>query len=105
MKKTLQAALAVLLFTLVTSTAYAWWRADARVEVNPARVTGAVYNGLNRPIVCRGRVIGMLRSGHTLWSDAGGVVYPGRYAYVYVYTNDPYNPFVNGRADVQCRTR
>lgn len=104
MKKTLQAILAALAFTFATSTAYAWWRADAQIEVSPRRVVGAIYNGLDRPIVCRGRVVGLLRSGHTLWSDAGGVIYPGRSAHVYVYTNNPRNSFINGWADIRCRT-
>jgi len=105
MKKAVLAAIAALLLFFVTTTAYAWWQANVRVEVTSGRVVGAIYNGLDRPIVCRGRVIGQLRSGHRLWSDAGGVVYPGRVAYVFVYTNDLWNPFVNGWSNVRCRIR
>jgi len=91
--------------SFTAATAYAWYSANARVNVNPRRVSATVYNNLNRPIACRGRVVGQLSSGQTLWSDARGVIYPGRSAHVYVYTNDPYNQFVNGWSNIQCQMR
>ena len=104
MRKFLIAAFVLGLGLLTAIPAYAWFRAHAQVYVRPHRISAAVQNNQHHPMRCRGRVFGRLRSGHVIWSNIGGTVYPGRHMYAYVYTNDPYNSFVSGWANVQCRT-
>lgn len=106
MKKFLFALLATTLLVVGTSTiAYAWWTADARINASSSQVEAAVRNNLPRPIYCRGNVYGETASGHVLNAWMEGTIYPGRFGYVYVYTNDPYNPFVRGWANIRCQTR
>lgn len=80
-----------------------WWPVSANVTVTSRRVTAAVYNGYGRPIFCSGRAMGYTYWGQTLWSTMNVAIPPGRTAYVYVYSNDPRNPFVGGDGQIQCR--
>lgn len=105
MKKLIAALFGFTLLTLASSTAFAqWWSAQARVDVRQTVVQAVVYNGLDRPIYCQGYAYGRTYSGHTLNAWGSGGILPGRSATIYVYTN-PQNPFVNGWANIRCRTQ
>ena len=78
------------------------WNVNADVWVDRTTVKVGVYNRYGRPIYCQGRVAGYTYYGSTIWNSMSAGVTPGSYAYVYVYT-DPRDPFVDGRADIQCR--
>ena len=102
MKKLFITLAASLTILVATATACAWWQADARINVRRRIVEAAVYNGLPGPIYCQGYVFGRTYQGQVLNVRMAGFVPPGRYAYVYVYTNEM-NPFIAGWANIQCR--
>lgn len=77
---------------------------QASCQFNRAEGRCAVYNQWNRPIYCELRAQGQVASGAwgSVYEDA--TIYPGNYAYVSVYANNPqYDPIVNVRGSAQCR--
>lgn len=78
--------------------------AGIRVQTYQGQVSAEVYNQYNRPIICTGRVWGRAYNGAQVSSWMNRViVQPGAYAYVYVYTDAQYNPFVRGWSDIVCQ--
>jgi hypothetical protein len=104
MKKLLIAiALICGLFLPASSSAQTqWFSVHASGNVSPLEARVGVTNRWGRQIYCRGRVWGITRSGHYVYSNMNGWVYPGRTGWVYVYTSAP-NYFVSANGRIQCR--
>lgn len=96
--------LATLIALTATSTLARTFRGNARTYCDRTQCQVMVENYLNRPIYCRGGAQGITVNGQSVWSNMNTMIYPGQYAYVYVYTNN-YNPFRNVSHNIQCSTR
>jgi hypothetical protein len=76
---------------------------NAFVSVTPGLATVQVYNSYEGPVGCYGSVTAVTASGIPLTEnfviDTVGVA---SYGYAYVYTTNPYDPFVNGWAQAWC---
>ena len=102
MKKLLGILLIVMTFS---STAQAVWQSvNAQVRVNNSSVRAKVSNVWGNAIVCRGYAYAESYYGYYANSYMNNVViYPGRYAYVYVNANNPnQDPIVRGWANIEC---
>ena len=69
----------------------------------PAQGYCQVYNHTFRPLLCQIRTTGLYRNGMTYTSFNNTVVYPGMYAYSYVYSNNYFNPLVRTYGHANCR--
>jgi hypothetical protein len=99
----LRALVASHLFTLTTSAFAQFFPAQAFVTVFPARVSVQVYNPYYEPIVCSGQVFGQTMYGPVLnVFFLEQLMLAGQSSYATVVTN-PFNPFVNGWANINCR--
>lgn len=100
----LKALFVACLFVVLSSQAFAhWFPGQAFVSVNPGQVTAQVYNPHYEPIICTGQVFGQTYSGAVFTTYFAEQFMPaGHYRYAFVYTN-PYNPFVRGWANINCR--
>ena len=98
--------MAKLLLALLISFAPAlaqaqWFQVNANVTYSNYQATGAVYNQWSSAIYCQGQVTGVTYYGSYLYAWMDTVIYPGQWAYVYVYT-DASNPFVNAGGNINC---
>ncbi len=105
MKTVILAALVLGASVFAANKAEAYvFAANAQCQVNPAQASCVVANQLPTWIQCWGRVQAQTASGLYLWQNANMNVAPGTYQYVYVYSNNPYDPIVGAWADIRCRT-
>lgn len=92
------------LVALATITNVSAFRANADVYFDRTQGEVRVVNHLPMPIVCNGRAEGVTRNGMYVYSYMrNAVIYPGQFAYLYVYTNN-YNPFRAVRPRITCRS-
>lgn len=105
MKKLILIALALSasVFAANKAEAYYVFPANVQCQVNPAQASCTVENHLPYWVQCWGRVEAQTASGMFLWANANMSLAPGAYQYVYVYSNNPYDPIVGARANIQCR--
>jgi hypothetical protein len=95
--------LATLLSVIATSSFAYNFRAQARTYCDRTQCQVMVTNTLPQPIYCEGGAQGVTVNGQSVWSNMSTTIYPGSYAYVYVYTNN-YNPFRGVRHNITCST-
>lgn len=105
MKKLTLAALilAASVFAANKAEAYYVFQASAQCFVNPAQASCTVSNQLPQFIQCWGQITAQTASGMSLFANANMSIAPGTYQYVYVYSNNPYDPIVGAWADIRCR--
>lgn len=75
----------------------------ANCQFNSGRGQCLVTNTTGYILKCALRAQGQLASGHFLEAWQNAIIYPGRYAYVYVYAENPYyNPLVGVQGFANC---
>lgn len=79
-----------------------WMSANANVQVYNTQVDVVVSNTLPTNLYCSGYIYGQTATGHVVTVSFNDIIPPNQYRYGYAYTN-PYNPFVNGWANIDCR--
>ncbi|MGE3609888.1 MAG: hypothetical protein AB7I27_09915 [Bacteriovoracaceae bacterium] len=96
-----------IIFTALLSLSFSafaqWFPGQANLSIYPGQISVQVYNPYPYPIVCSGTVFGVTYRGVTLNAMFAETVLPvGRFSYANLYTN-PYDPFMNGWANISCR--
>src|SRR5579885_2727671 len=96
-------SVAVVLGLLGAASARAEFPASAFVTVTPSVATVQVFNSYEGPVSCWGSVTAVTASGIPLTeSFVMQSVDMQTYGYAYVYTTNPYDPFINGWAQAWC---
>ncbi len=89
--------------SVISTSAFAqFFPANARMSVFPGQVRAEVFNSNYEPIVCEGYVFGRTASGMELNAFFRDIIPGGQFRHAFVYTN-PYNPFMNGWSNINCR--
>ena len=89
---------------LLTSAHSFAFQLGAECNFSPAYGECRVTNNTNRPISCRLNIFGQTSMGYTFSGSENAFLYPGQYAYAYVYANNPnINPLVIVRGNADCR--
>jgi hypothetical protein len=96
--------LGIALVMAFTSSAFAqFFPARAQVTVLPGQVNAQVFNPYYEPIICNGQVFGLTAGGALLNAFFVEQFMPaGSYRYAVVNAH-PFNPFINGWANIHCR--
>jgi len=92
--------IAALSFLMLSTSAFAF-QMQANCQFNRSVGQCSVYNSWGVPVYCTLRAQGQVASGAYGYAYENVTVYPGSYAYVYVYANNPViDPlvFVTGNA-------
>jgi hypothetical protein len=85
------------------ASARAEFAVNAFVTVTPSVATVQVFNSFEGPVSCYGSVAAVTSSGFVLYQNFElQSVDMQTYGYAYVYTTNPYDPFVNGTAQAWC---
>ena len=98
----LKALFVGLVLTVLSSSAFAQWNANAQMFVRSDVVIARVANIWGRPVHCTGQVFGMTGRGVWLSVNFNDIVPAGQYREAYVNTNPMIDPFINGRSNIWC---
>ncbi len=96
-----QFLLVLLIFASPVIAQAQWFRPDTEVIFTHREVTGTVYNEWSSAIYCKGEVFGRTYYGGHLYAEMDALVYPGQWAYIYVYT-DVADPFISAGGHIRC---
>lgn len=96
----------ITLIMLLSSTYSFAFQMGAQCHFSPAYGECQVVNNTNRPIACHLNIFGQTAMGYTFSGFENAFLYPGQYAYAYVYANNPsFDPLVIVRGNANCDYR
>lgn len=89
--------------TLINTLAWAQFSMTANCHFNAGRGQCLVANTTGYILQCTLRAHGQLASGQFLEAWQNAIIYPGNFAYVYIYADNPYyNPLIAIRGLATC---
>lgn len=100
----LKALIVLSLLTFMSTSAFAqFFPARVNVMVLPGRINVEVFNPYYEPIICDGQIFGQTARGFVQNMFFAQQFLPaGGFRAAFLQAN-PYNPFVGGWANIQCR--
>lgn len=89
---------------LSTNAAFAqFFPARTNVFVHPGQVSAQVFNPFYEPIVCNGQIFGQTAAGPVFSTFLFDQLLPPGTVRVGYLMGNPYNPFVGGWSQINCR--
>lgn len=82
-----------------------WFSVDMDCSFDSSKASCRILNTGNTSMFCNLQAYGMQPYGYYLYSYFNDWIPPGQYRDVYVYTYDPYRPFVNASGSGNCYYR